>query len=449
MSDNEKYELYSRGFCPFTQMVRVAFNFKEIPYTFTRWSPSDPEPEWLAQASPDNTVPVLRLLDGSFTNSSVKMIALAEEKGSGPTLYPNEFAAEWEATLRTELVPSFLKVLMAANPKIQAEFRPKLTSILKKITDHLEKSNGKYFFGDSYSVIDVICSPLLHRLPLIQYFRGPNFSNPVLATYISSLETHPAFQSIQWPLASIRSALIMMLPKMRPMSAGRLQHIAIRAHFAKVIELNKALVATESKEEAIDLSRELTRRVETLVLFIEQHAAFEEQVVYPVFEEMSPGSTTTAHDEHVHDEQVLASAKRDFPAAQREVENAEDKVIKAKEAFGKLLPGLEKWNKAMTEHMAGEEKDLFPMTEKLGEREIGVFRKIYYHCVSVREVLLPFVMEFLSPQERMQYMNNISEAVFESDFEQWQLCGKYLAKSLPKAELADLVERLPKLAKAL
>lgn len=74
----------------------------------------------------------------------------------------------------------------------------------------------------------------------------------------------------------------------------------------------------------------------------------------------------------------------------------------AKEKMVALVPKLEEMFKAMTEHMDGEEAELFPITRALGEKELPTFTKIYYHCRPVREKLLPFVLEFLSGPERMQ-----------------------------------------------
>lgn len=48
-------------------------------------------------------------------------------------------------------------------------------------------------------------------------------------------------------------------------------------------------------------SRDLHHRVSLLILFINEHAAFEEEVMYPIFEEMKPGSTSRAHGEHEHE----------------------------------------------------------------------------------------------------------------------------------------------------
>ncbi|KAI9356561.1 hypothetical protein DFJ73DRAFT_823162 [Zopfochytrium polystomum] len=458
-------ELYSRGFCPFTQMVRVAFNAKYgADYTFTRWGPSDPNPDWFSAASPESTVPVLKKPDASFLSSSAEMIKWIDETYPAPfSLYKadgvkDEDIKEWESVARTQLVPSFLKVLMAANPAIQQEFRPKLKAAIAKLDAHLATHDDPYFFAglDRLTIVDVVVAPILHRLPLIKYFRGADFSTPRVAKYTAALEAHPAFGPIAWPLAQIRKALITTLPKMKPMSAGRLQHQAILRQFDKIISLSEILAgaaATPSAAESIAIAKEVSRRVDTLILFITEHAAFEEEVVYPVFEEMNPGSTKRAHDEHTHEMAILDAFKAEYASAVQAVLAAQEDddatlaVARAKYG-GDTLERFKAWRASMNEHMLGEETHLFPMTAALNEREIGVFRKIYYHCCHVREVLLPFVMEFLTGPERMQYMHNISAAVLKEDPPQWKLCGRILRDSLPKEDWEDLLERLPSLVES-
>ncbi|KAJ3402651.1 hypothetical protein HDV05_008312 [Chytridiales sp. JEL 0842] len=442
----ENIEVFSRGFCPFTQMIRLALNIKDVKYTFTRWGPNDTPPEWFKSASPEGTVPVLRKPDGSYLADSEDMITWLNEQVPTPNLYPYENAKEWETFARTDLVPAFLKVLMAANPAIQAEFRPKLKAAVEKLVAHRKTHSGKYLLSDEFTAADLVLSPILRRHPLIKYFRGLDISSPELEQYIQSLETNPHFSPIAWPIENIRKALITMLPKMKPMSAGRLQHIAIRKQFEKAVSLVRRLTDESlSDEEALAVSKDVTRRVSTLILFVQEHASFEEEVIYPVFEEMQPGSTKRAHEEHEHEVPILEAFKADFEGALADVESSGSFAASAKEQFGARLDQLVKMQQGMDEHMAGEEKELFPMTNQLGEKEVPTFRKIYYHCCHVREILLPFVMEFLSPQERMQYMHNIGVAVRESDPAQWELCGNILKKSLPSDEWEDLKERLPTL----
>ncbi|KXS12341.1 hypothetical protein M427DRAFT_72138, partial [Gonapodya prolifera JEL478] len=450
------FHLYSKGFCPFTQMARIALTACGVPYTFTRFQPQEPFPDWWTTASPDGSFPVLQLPDGSYTNSSAKMIAIGSEAGSSrSTLYPTAQVEEiktWEAKLRSGLVQPAMKVLMAANPDIQAEFRPKLKEAVSTVTAQLKsRPAGTYFLGTpAPTSLDVIIYPILQRFPLITYFRGVSFTNDTIEAYVRVLESDAAFTSTSYDMAQMKAFFVKSLPKMKPMSAGRLQHMAIRRQFEKAGKLHGELetLAEGQVERAKDIAKELTRRITTLVRFIQEHASFEEEVVYPVFEEMAPGSTSRAHSEHAHDAPLLERFDREYKAALAAVELApgEGAVQAAKKEYGKFSQELEKWRVEMDEHMAGEEKGLFPMTAQLGEREIGVFTNVYYHCSPYRELLLPFVLEVLSPQERMQYMHNIMLAVAEKDPEEWKKVGGYLKAGLSAGDVVDLRERLPALA---
>src|SRR4051812_2732037 len=72
-----RHHIFSLGFCTFTQSVRIAFDSSNIPYTFTFWSDSDPSLERFTTVSPGKTIPVLKLSDGSYTNSSPYIFQIA------------------------------------------------------------------------------------------------------------------------------------------------------------------------------------------------------------------------------------------------------------------------------------------------------------------------------------------------------------------------------------
>jgi hypothetical protein len=246
-----------------------------------------------------------------------------------------------------------------------------------------------------------------------------------------------------FPIPTLKKFLVKMLPKMPPMSAGRLQHKSILAHYEKAVDATKTLVASESesyKEKAIDI----LVRMETLMVFVEEHASFEEEVIYPVFEQLSPGSTAVAHSEHEHETPILDSFLKSVKEALKTLREVnETSFFQVKDLLEPLGEQLHHMHLAMIEHMAGEEKHLFPMTESLQERQPEVFRKIYYHCSHVRELLLPFVLENLSEPERMQYMHNIEYCIRPEDPAQWKYCSDLLKTRLSSSEWEDLCFRLP------
>ncbi|KAI8810003.1 hypothetical protein BJ742DRAFT_801842 [Cladochytrium replicatum] len=441
MSVDVSYKLYSRGYCPFTQMVRVALNHTNTPYTFTK---DGQAPDWFAAASPDNSVPAMKLPDGTLTNSSVKMIRLA--KGADALLI--EGAQEWEEKVRMNVVGPFVKVMSSPNPMIQAEERPKLIRGIKMITEHLEsRTTGPWFLGSTYSSVDVVLSPVLHRVPLLKYFRGLDISNSTLTAYTTVLESHPPFASVAYPLEQLKKAFIMGLPKQKPMSIGRLQHIAIRAQYDKCVALHDEVASASTYEAGAKIARELSRRAITLTLLIAKHAGFEENVVYPVFEEIQSGATARAHHEHEHDGPVLQEFEDMYTTAAQSIPNGGDlELIKA--AYAPLRAKMAAWREEMIAHMDGEEKELMSLTFQLGDKEIPLFKNIYKCISDENEKLVPFVLEFLSPQERMQYMHNLSIAVGE-DAEQWKVVGKYVTDNMREGDVKDLAERLPVFAKAL
>ncbi|KAJ3034976.1 hypothetical protein HDU99_010645, partial [Rhizoclosmatium hyalinum] len=265
------YNLYSRGFCPFTQQVRIALAFKGAEFTFTKLAPNQPLPEWWAAASPDNSVPVLQFPDGSFSNSSAGIIERLEADIPQPSLYPSTAAdsKQWSQTLRQELYPAFNKVLMGTNPTVQSEVRPKLTAIIEKIVDQLNaRTEGPYFLGKDFSIADLVLAPIMQRLSLATFFRNIEFtSDPVLASYIDTLNETPAVKAVAYNPDEMKKFFVAAIPKMKPLSLGKLQHNAIRFHFDKCIlaatNLNHGLV-----EDAAVTAEGLKKRFKTLLVLV-------------------------------------------------------------------------------------------------------------------------------------------------------------------------------------
>ncbi|KAI8609690.1 hypothetical protein BC830DRAFT_1085294 [Chytriomyces sp. MP71] len=440
------YALYSRGYCPFTQQVRMAMAFKGIQGTFTKWGPNDTPPEWFKTASPDGSVPVLQFPTGEYTNSSAAMIERFQTDVASPTLYPGDVEAcnAWAKTIRTEFCPAFNKVLMGTNPQVQAEFRPKLQSALKKITDQLAVTSGPFLLGNEFSIADLLLSPFLRRLQLITFFRGIPFTDAKLQAYIDTLEKQPFVAKVAYDIEEMKRFFVKAIPKQKPMSLGRLQHIAIRKHYETANALATSL-ANGTVTDVPAVAAQLKEQVRLLVLLVQAHASFEENVIYPVFEEASSGSTSRAHAEHVHEGPLLIALGQEVAEVVDQITAGGASVV-AGDAFAAVRAKLEASGKEAVDHMAGEEQHLFPLTSNLGDKELPLVANIFLDGESTADQVLPFVYKALTPQERMQYFHNLSEALGKSYPEKLKWCKGLLETSLSKAEWDDLVFRLPSLA---
>ncbi|KAJ3117911.1 hypothetical protein HK100_000715 [Physocladia obscura] len=448
------YILYSRGYCPFTEQVRIAFAFKNRDLRFIKWAPNDTPPEWFATASPDKSVPVLQFPNGSFTNSSAEMITHLESMFPTPSLVPTvadgslkDECTEWAKFIRTEFIPAFNKVLMGTNPAIQQEFRPKLKAAVAKISEKLveSSSSGPFLLGDAYMLPDLLLSPFLRRLEVIKYFRGVDFfaatNSEKIKEYVNVLGAQDWVQSVVAPIDEMKKFFVKTIPKMKPMSIGRLQHIAINAQYAKCVSLAESIQKEIDENKTVDVAaaESLRTKYSLIANLIEAHSWFEENLIYPIFEELKPGSSTRAHGEHEHEVPETNEFLQQLSSAVEKIGGD------GESGFEGLVLKLKALAQSMKEHMDGEESELFPLTANLGEKEAPLFTKIYFHLSKSNESLLPFVLEPLSQQERMQYLYNIDQVIRGVDMEEWKRCQTIVKGMLSPADWEDLVFRLPSL----
>ncbi|KAJ3016658.1 UNVERIFIED_CONTAM: hypothetical protein HDU68_012096 [Siphonaria sp. JEL0065] len=444
---NAAYNLYSRGFCPFTQQVRIALAFKGVETTFTRLAPNDPLPVWWNDASPDNSVPVLQFPDGSFSNSSVGIIERLEAEIPTPSLLPGDasIVKQWAGTIRQELFPAFNKVLMGTHPDVQAEFRPKLKAIIEKITDQLESrmsDQGPYFVGAEFSLADLVLAPILARLELIAFYRGVEFSNPTLLAYIQTLDSHSAVSSVAYPYDDMKKFFNNAIPKQKPISIGKLQHTVIRAQFEKSIlaatNLSHGLV-----EDAAVTAKELQARFKTLATLVRKHSHFEDKIVYPVFEQLKSGQTVRAQKEHQDLDSAIDSFEPVLIAALERIVKGESKFGRCDE-FKSILNKLRDLSIESKIHMHQEEADMFALSQALtAEQEEELVFNIYKEFKPINEVILPFILEGLAPYDGAQYLYNLEKTVGGSN---WADIRILLSKKLSLPQWRDLTYRVPGLA---
>ncbi|KAJ3190774.1 hypothetical protein HK101_008372 [Irineochytrium annulatum] len=441
------YELFSKGICPFTQTVRLTFRAKGLnDFVFTKWGPENPEPDWTAAVNSAKTVPILRLPDGTFLTDSADMIEHIERTFPQPSIYAAKDAAMWAAFARNELKEPFMKVMQSPNPAIQAEMRPKLQAALEKLEEQLKWRRG-FLLSQTPSVADILLAPFLHRLPLITYFRDVDYlaKFPHLRAYVAHIDSSDWAKDILYPLPMLRGVLINMLPKQKAMSLGRLQHEAVRRHFKALSAAFNALCDAQGAKPVIDAeARDVQSFLHKLLLTIETHAGFEEEIIYPFFDAIKPGATQRAHGEHAVDGPLYKKFERDVDA---EISTfIADPTARPAFAFAGIVRMVDEMGASMDAHMDGEEKELFPITNGMDDaHHVEMARKVFQYSAKPQPTILPFVLEVLTAQERMQYMHNVTVALKEVDRDEWERCKWYAKRGMPAEEWEDLVTRLPAL----
>ena len=187
---------YSNAICPFAHRVwltliemGVEFEFKEVSLaTIPDWY--KPIYKSALGADPTNdegAVPVIR--DGDFVLAESSVIAryIGDKLAAGP-LSAASFTAVEKARVQIfveqhagNIIGPWYDLLRAQTPEAQAQAKTELLGALKGIS--AQYSAGAYFLGDRISFADIMWFPWIHRLGVLQHYRGfevpdaPEFAN--------------------------------------------------------------------------------------------------------------------------------------------------------------------------------------------------------------------------------------------------------------------------------
>lgn len=364
--------LITRRCCPFSLRVMLALETKGVPFTNLTIGSGPKTPAWFkALAGEDAGVPVLakKVGDGegdfmfAFEGSgdSNATLALLEKQVPEPALCPADKCAvidEWKPFALTELQPACAKTMMASAFPMQKQFRAKLTAALEKLDAGLRKHSGggQFFFGAAPTLLDILLSVFLQRVPFLDYFRDYRYDSEKLSEahrYITHLRDWPAFAKHAYSDDDIHGFYVERIPKLPPLSITRLQHAALR-NMQKDLKGRAAAVAANPDDDgALAAFVELWEVYATLM---EQHSIMEDTVVYPRLEKIKAGATSPHTAEHSHEGKELVDHTEKFRAAKDTAAGSEDRAAAAAMVGDRIGAICE----AHEHHFQGEEKNLFP-----------------------------------------------------------------------------------------
>lgn len=155
-------------FCPYCQRVRILLEHYGLPHELV-WIDPNAAPDWFAAASPQGRVPVLMVDDTPILESAV-IGELIDEIGGGG-LFPDEPVARAQVRAWVESVSgcqsSFGAMIRAGDETAFVAARGQLQDGLGQI-DEAMTTAGPYFRGDALCMVDVVLTPLLTRMRLLQ-----------------------------------------------------------------------------------------------------------------------------------------------------------------------------------------------------------------------------------------------------------------------------------------
>ncbi len=184
-------KLYGGWFCPFVQRVWIVLHEKAIPYQYIEINPYQKAPEFLA-LNPRGLVPTLAVpvsRDGKVQKPLYESAVIcefldeafrddcAENTKYGKSLLPEDpyeraSCRIWIDHISNKIVPAFYKLLMHTPDKAYAigEARDNLHAQLETFVKEMD-TEGPWFLGQRFSLVDVMLAPWAKRLFLIDHYK--------------------------------------------------------------------------------------------------------------------------------------------------------------------------------------------------------------------------------------------------------------------------------------
>jgi len=195
-----KYRLVSFKICPFVQRAAIVLQAKNVDYDI-EYIDLRNKPDWFLKLSPLGKVPILEV-DGTVLFES-QVIAEYLDEVEGPPMHP-------ETPLERAKHRAFIEVISTALGETwrmsQAETKEEVDKLVASVRDKLHRlgeahSGGKFFGGDSLSLLDAAAAPLLQRLTWNEEVGGLDVlgAHPKLGPWRDALQDHPAVKASTVP----------------------------------------------------------------------------------------------------------------------------------------------------------------------------------------------------------------------------------------------------------
>jgi glutathione S-transferase len=195
---NSAYQVYSGSSCPYVQRVTILLEEKNIPYTHQTIDLQN-KPDWFLKISPLGKVPLLQI-DGDKVLFESQVINDYLDEIETPHMSPTDAFQRaqnraWIA-LVSNAISSFGGYYYATD---EATMNARLQTVGEQLV-HLEKavSDGPFFNGDEFSLVDAAAAPLFSRFEFLEAFHkvGVLRDFPRLRAWSSVLLEHPSVKAV-------------------------------------------------------------------------------------------------------------------------------------------------------------------------------------------------------------------------------------------------------------
>lgn len=329
-SNLPRVQLIGDVLCLFTLRVLIALQFKGVVVDATWLTPADLTNPKVVNTSPDGKYPVLKYGHHKIVHSTDVMLEYIEETFQDPTLIPSPIRSEvmnWVAFIRDEFTPIVGQLVYDGSPLVQQELRPNLESAFAKLDSGklVHGKQGRFFFGNHFTLVDVYLIPALLLVDVAKFFRGIEIgaAHPHLLSYSLGLHSFPNYAPVRVDLELLKGAIAKVLDERAPsplIVMTVLQHRSISWHLEKLLALADELLVNKLEIEVGEFGRRgagkrmqlLWKMYGRLVDLMQEHAQIEERVIFPAIDCTEEGMSESALMDHARDLPVMNGIREDI-----------------------------------------------------------------------------------------------------------------------------------------
>ena len=202
-SSNPK--LWTSKECPFAERAVIALHELSIDFDPIEVDLKN-KPASLFEVNCKGLVPAMKD-QGNCINDSYIILQYIEEmwsKEGHPGLLPNNpvdraLARTWCEFINTQVVKRFYEMLIKGSDEGRESAKTGLLNAIKSIDEAMRNaSEGPFFFGTSFGIVDIMLAPHVERFPALKHYR--NFEVPETEEYKRfhawwhAVQHHPSFQ---------------------------------------------------------------------------------------------------------------------------------------------------------------------------------------------------------------------------------------------------------------
>jgi glutathione S-transferase len=170
-----KFKLISYLLCPYVQRAAIVLEEKGLPYDRVNIDLEN-KPQWFTEISPLGRVPLLIIDNESVLFESSVIAEFIDEDTGGGLLSTNTMEKarqrQW-IEFASAVLTSIFRFSIAETDEAYSDSRQELDIKWQTVEDTI--SDGPFFSGNDFSLVDAAYAPALHNCTILESLTGEDF----------------------------------------------------------------------------------------------------------------------------------------------------------------------------------------------------------------------------------------------------------------------------------